>query len=131
MEKQAELESLAQSFVTLSDGLLEDFGCQETCMEDCFMTAVANGQALADANMQADCEYYVMAYPEYYPSVEECMSTMYTYEADWYVDPKEAPLCVVTTCCSAVQAVTVGVTQTNIQCQFNQAKDVQCFNADL
>jgi hypothetical protein len=48
LEKQAELESLAQSFANLADGLLEDFGCQETCMEECFMTAFANGQAEAD-----------------------------------------------------------------------------------
>jgi len=74
MEKQAELESLAESFVTLSDGLLEDFGCQETCMEECFMTALANGQAMADANLEGDCQYYVNTYPDWYSSVEECMA---------------------------------------------------------
>ena len=115
MEKQAELQALAQSFVTLSDGLLDDFGCEETCFEECFMTALANGQATADANLEGDCMYYVTEYPEYYPSLDDCMAQYATsYEADWYVDPREAPLCMVTTCCSAVQAVTVGVTQTNI-----------------
>jgi hypothetical protein len=78
MEKQAEIEALAQSFETLAGDLLSDFGCEETCMEDCFMYGSSAG----------------------------------------------APSCVVTTCCTSVQAITVGVTQTNIQCQFNEAKNV-------
>jgi len=59
MEKQAELESLAQSFATLSDGLLGDFGCQESCFEDCFMTAFANGEAAAQADAEENCMWYV------------------------------------------------------------------------
>jgi hypothetical protein len=85
MEKQAELEALAQSFEGLANGLLSDFGCDEICIENCFMAGPSS-------------------------------------------DP---PMCVVSNCCSSVQAITVGVTQTNIQCQFNEAKNVQCFNADL
>jgi len=84
MEKQAELETLSVAFGDLADGALADFGCEESCMEDCFMN-----------------------------------------------DPYNAEMCAATTCCAAVQAIDVQVTQTNIQCQFNQAKRVQCQNADF
>jgi len=66
------------------------------------MTAFANGEAIAQANAEENCQWYVDNYPEYYQSMEYCLEMMPAMEAEYYVDQTEAPMCAVTTCCDAV-----------------------------
>ena len=65
---------------------------------------------------------------------EECAIERTTYNGQTFTSLKtdqEIMECSVYTCCTAVDIVSFDVTQTNMQCSFNNAKKVQCFTADL
>jgi hypothetical protein len=65
---------------------------------------------------------------------EACAVDTTTYNGQTFTALKsddEILQCSITTCCEAMTIVSAGMTQTNMQCSVNRAKQVQCFSADL